>query len=111
MPHQIDAVRDEVSDLCESYGVERLELFGSLATDAFDQQESDLDFIVRFTEHVRKASGYAKQYLDFAEALEELFGREVDLVTERSIQNPYFCRSLDASRQVIYDRSGEEAPL
>lgn len=46
-----------------------------------------------------------------AEALEALFGRRVDLVTERSIRNPYFRQTVEASRQRVYDdRDQEVAP-
>lgn len=85
--------------------MERLELFGSATTEAFDAAMSDLDFIVEFAD---KSPGYADRYLDFVEALEKLFGREVDLVTERSISNPYFRQSVDATREVVYDRRREE---
>ncbi|MEX1097950.1 MAG: hypothetical protein WED34_18045 [Planctomycetales bacterium] len=34
--------------------------------------------------------------------LEELFGRDVDLVTVRSLRNPYFIESVNRSRQVLY---------
>lgn len=98
---------DDLAELCETFGVERLELFGSAATEDFEEEGSDFDFIVKFAD---RSPGYANRYLDFAEALEEVLGREVDLVTERSIQNPFFRRSVDASREVIYDRRSEEAP-
>lgn len=97
----IQAYKAELHALCRQYGVERLELFGSAATEAFDAATSDLDFIVAFAD---KSPGYADRYLDFAEALEELFGREVDLVTERSISNPYFRQSGDVACEVVYDR-------
>ena len=96
---------EKVAELCEAYGVERLELFGSGGTDHFDEDTSDLDFVVQFAD---RSSGYADRYLNFAWALEELLGREVDLVTERSIQNPFFRRSVDASRRMIYERRSEK---
>ena len=99
-----DQTIHDIAELCEKFGVERLELFGSAATGEVEEA-NDIDFIVRFAD---RSPGYANRYLDFAEALEELLDREVDLVTERSIQNPYFRRSVDASRRVIYDRRSEE---
>jgi len=101
----IQAHEAELHALCRQYGVERLDLFGSATSEAFDAASSDLDFIVRFAD---TSPGYADRYLDFAEALEELFEREVDLVTERSISNPYFRKSVDATREVVYDRRREE---
>lgn len=97
---------DEIANVCEAFGVERLALFGSAGTQEFGEA-SDVDFVVKFAD---RSSGYADRYLDFAQALEELLGREVDLVTERSIQNPFFRRSVDAAREVIYDRRSEETP-
>ena len=41
----------------------------------------------------------------------DLFGRNVDLVTERSIRNPYFRKAVEASRISIYDRRNSQAPV
>ena len=35
------------------------------------------------------------------QALEELFGREIDLLTERSLRNPYFIGSIEKTRQLL----------
>lgn len=104
----IEAHQDEIGELCRRYGVERLEVFGSAATGAFDEETSDVDFVVSFAD---KSPGYADRFLDFAEALEHLFGRDVDLVTEQSISNPYFRKSVEESRELVYDQRHKEAPL
>jgi predicted nucleotidyltransferase len=109
MISQIEALRQDIGELCRRYGVERLEVFGSAATDTFDEEMSDVDFVVLFSDEVRRSPDYADTYLDLAWDLEELLGQDVDLVTERSIQNPYFRQSVDASRQVIYERRSQEA--
>jgi len=101
MSAPVELPTEEIDELCERYGVGRLELFGSAATPEFGEA-SDIDFIVTFAD---RSAGYADRYLDFAEALEGLLGRRVDLVTERSIQNPFFRRSVDASSRLLYDRS------
>jgi predicted nucleotidyltransferase len=97
---------DAIRALCRRYRVARLALFGSAATDAYRDASSDLDFLVAFADPA--LGSYADRYLAFAEALEMLFGRPVDLVTERSVRNPYFRRELEATRQVIYDERDEE---
>ncbi len=100
----IDAVAqhlDHIAALCRRYGVSRLDLFGSAATGAFDPATSDLDFVANFVDtHV---PGYADRYLDFADALEALVGRPVDVVIDRSIRNPRFRQAVDATRQTVYD--------
>ena len=103
----VETHRDALAALCRQYGVARLHLFGSAArTEQFDPAASDLDFVVCFAD---ESPGYADRYLDFAEALEQLFGCEVDLVTERSVQNPYFQRSMESDQQLVYERESEEA--
>ena len=98
----IEQHREAIRALCETYGVRRLDLFGSAATGAFDAATSDLDFVATFAD--TRSAGYADRYLGFAEALETLFGRSVDVITERSIRNPYFRRAVEASRQPVYDQ-------
>lgn len=39
----VERNRAAIEELCRRYHVKRLELFGSAATDAFDQAASDLD--------------------------------------------------------------------
>lgn len=99
--------KDEIAGLCRSFGVYRLDLFGSAATGEFKEETSDLDFIVNFWD---RSPGYATRYLSFADALEALFGREVDLVTEASIQNPYLRQMVDSQRENVFeDPNCEEA--
>ncbi|MCU0619399.1 MAG: nucleotidyltransferase family protein [Gemmatimonadaceae bacterium] len=79
-----DPVRDRVLDLLrahrarlvERYGVRDLALFGSVARgDATEQ--SDVDLVVEFDpERITLTS-----FLDFAEDVEALLGRRVDLVS------------------------------
>lgn len=103
----ISAKHDELAALCRKFKVERLDLFGSAATDKFDPLSSDLDFIALFSD--RQQSDYAHRFLDFADALETLFGRRVDLLTENMIHNPYFRQTVEATRRRIYENRDEKA--
>jgi uncharacterized protein len=38
-----------------------------------------------------------------ADELERLLQRRVDLVTERSVRNPYFRQVIEATRQPVYE--------
>lgn len=106
----VEEKRAELADLCRRYGVGRLYLFGSAATGHFRPASSDLDFIVEMTD--RQPSGeYADRYLAFAEALERLFGRPVDLISEPSIRNPYFRREVEATRRLVYGQPREKAAV
>lgn len=90
---------EPLRELCERYGVERLELFGSAARGEFNPPCSDLDFIVQM--QGRHEPGYARRFYEFAEALEALYGRPVDLLTELMIKNPYFKAEVDKDRRLL----------
>ena len=98
---------DELVELCRRFNVERLDLFGSAVTGKFNPETSDLDFIIEFED--RKSPGLLGRYLDFAQALESLFGRHVDLLTPRSIRNPFFRAQIDNTREQLYDRRASTA--
>jgi len=101
LPLLIDRL-EPLSHLCDRYGVDRLEVFGSAAKGLFDPASSDLDFIVQMAG--QQEPGYARRFCGFADELEALFGRPVDLLTESMIQNPYFRKDVDASRRLLLER-------
>lgn len=102
--------KEELSELCRLYRVERLDIFGSAADGKFEPERSDLDFVVSF-EEAAPTGEYAVRYLDFAGALEKLFHRPVDLLTEQSIRNPFFRREIEATRQVVYEQPHRQAAV
>ena len=103
----IEQQKTSIADLCRQHEVRRLDLFGSAARGDFQPERSDLDFIVQFTR--TGYAGYADAFLDFADALERLLGRKVDLLTERMIRNPYFRAAVEATRQTVYEKRGLKA--
>ncbi len=95
-----------LKELCQRFHVERLYLFGSAADGRFQPSRSDLDFLVALEE--QPPGEYADNYLDLARALEALFQRPVDLVTEKSLRNPYLRETVLTARQLLYDRRHEK---
>ncbi|MGE0666350.1 MAG: nucleotidyltransferase family protein [Sphingomonadales bacterium] len=91
----------ELKALCIQHHVVRLSLFGSAARDDFDPATSDLDFLVEFAE--MRPGELSRAYFDLADALQRLFGRKVDLVTEGTLRNPYRRASILADKQPLYD--------
>ncbi|NTU64760.1 MAG: hypothetical protein HGB05_15520 [Chloroflexi bacterium] len=108
MISEIERQRSTLTALCRQYRVRKLRLFGSAATGAFVPTTSDLDFVAEFAN--TQSSDYPDRYLDFAEALEKLFNRRVDVITERAIRNPYFRAEVERTAQVIYETHAEETP-
>jgi len=45
---------------------------------------------------------YADTYFDLADGFEDLFQRSVDLVTDKSLSNPYFIDSINQTKTMIY---------
>ena len=105
----IETKRGELVELARRHHVRFLYVFGSGADDRFDAQTSDLDFLVEFPP--LDPARYAECYLGLLLGLEELFGRSVDLVTDRSVRNPYFREALDATRKRVYAAGSEEVPV
>ncbi|HWV36791.1 MAG TPA: nucleotidyltransferase domain-containing protein [Thermomicrobiales bacterium] len=97
---------EEIRALCRKHRIARLDLFGSAAKGTFDPATSDLDFLVDLGAY---DSSVANRFLDLADDLEKLLGRDVDLVTTRSLKNPYFIASVDAYRENVYDARDRQA--
>ncbi len=97
---ELDTKRGLLAALCAKHGVTSLDIFGSGTRDDWQPARSDIDFLVVFDRHSDR--GIADRYFGLAEDLEALFGRPVDLVTERSIRNPYFRQAVESSRRSVY---------
>src|SRR4051794_40646210 len=96
-PDQAQA--DALAQLCRKYQVRRLELFGSGANGRFDPKQSDLDLLVEFD---KSGIDIVDQFFGLLESLEKLFGRNIDLVEERIIKNPYFREGVNRARRLLY---------
>ncbi|MFQ5808786.1 MAG: nucleotidyltransferase family protein [Armatimonadota bacterium] len=96
----VEAKRAQIEQLCRQYRVRRLDAFGSAAGERFHAETSDLDFLVEFLPLPRGER--ADAYFGLLEALQDLFGRPVDLVMTRAITNEYFRRAVEQSREVVY---------
>jgi len=95
----IESNIDDVRTLCKLHKVQRLFVFGSVLSDRF-QKDSDIDLIVDF--QGVELYDYADNYFEFKESLENLFKRDVDLLEDKAIKNPYLRQSIDSSKQLVY---------
>lgn len=94
--------KTELATICTRFGVKRLEVFGSAATDdAFDPATSDLDFIVEFRPE-QELGPWMRHYFAFRDALCDLFGYPVDLVMAAAMKNPHFIREANRTRRTLY---------
>ncbi len=91
---------DELAELCRRHHVKRLEVFGSAAVGDFNPEKSDIDFLVDY--HLLPPGKHADAYFGLFNDLQSIFGRSIDLVEDKAIENPYFRQSVDATRETVY---------
>ncbi len=92
--------KKDIKNLCKTFHVQELELFGSATNDSFDASTSDIDFLVEFDSD--GIANYADNYFGLLNALNALLGTPIDLVVKSSIKNPYFLESIELDKQFLY---------
>ncbi len=83
----------QIRQLMLQYGVKSAYLFGSAAKNTMDAN-SDVDFIISFPEDMNYVT-YADNYFALADALEALLKKGVDLVTEKTLKNPFLVQNIN----------------
>jgi predicted nucleotidyltransferase len=96
----IEQKREQLAELCRKHQVRRLALFGSALGSEFDPERSDVDLVVEFLPMAPINRFHT--YFDLNAALEELFGRPVDLVELGAVQNPYIRRNIESTQVTLY---------
>jgi uncharacterized protein len=86
-----------IADICRRHRVHRLSVFGSAGRNEF-QADSDIDLLVEFD---AQASIGLIEYARTRQELQDLLGREIDLVTKHSLR-PELRDSILATAAVLY---------
>ncbi len=89
----------KLKKLCNKYNVATLYVFGSVISGRY-REDSDIDFLVTFDKI--ELNKYADNYFDFKFSLEDLFNRDIDLLEEKAIKNPFLKQSIDNTKELIY---------
>jgi predicted nucleotidyltransferase len=98
MTTSISIDRDRIADFCRRWKVTELALFGSILRNDF-RPDSDVDVLVTFE------PGAPWSLWDLSEMrreLEEIFGRDVDLVEKKGLKNPLRRQSILSAQQLLY---------
>jgi uncharacterized protein len=90
---------EEIKLLCANHNVSSLFAFGSVCTEKFNEK-SDVDLLISFKK--MDFGDYADTYFNLADKFELLFNRKVDLVTDKSLSNPYFISSINQTKSLLY---------
>lgn len=99
--HLLDQNIQLISKLCAAHKVKRLYAFGSVLTNQFNSN-SDVDLVVDFEEVDVK--DYADNYFQFKFSLQEILKRQIDLLEEKAIKNPYFKKVVHQQRKMVYEQ-------
>lgn len=99
MNSHLDPYLPAIRTLCHDHGVISLQAFGSVLRPDF-RPDSDIDLLVDFDEST--SINAFQRYFGFKEAMEQLLGRPVDLITLKSLSNPYFKKVLEETSQALY---------
>jgi len=95
LPHLANVV-----NILALHKVKNAYLFGSVLTDRFNPS-SDVDFLVNYDPSMDPLER-GELLLDLQIALEDEIHRDVDLLTEYSLKNPYFINELNETKYLIY---------
>ena len=90
---------NDIIELCKTHKVKSLYAFGSILTDKFNN-ESDIDLIVDFQQ--LDVLDYGDNYYELKFSLENIFKRNIDLLEQKAIKNPYFIKTLNQNKKLIY---------
>lgn len=89
----------EVTHLLKAHMVKRAYAFGSVCTDYFNDQ-SDVDFIVVFDDV--PLENYADNFFELEDELKEILKRDVDVVTEKTLKNPFLIEEINKTKTLLY---------
>lgn len=96
---------EAIVEFCQRWKITEFALFGSVLTDDFRPDSSDIDVLVSFAQD---AHWTLFDWVDMEEEIKRIFGRDVDLVSRRGIErsrNPFRRQAILNSAKVIYAAS------
>lgn len=91
---------DVIAKFFKNHKVERAYAFGSVLKDDFDES-SDIDFLIRFKPGIDPLEK-GELWWGLHDTLRDFFNREIDIITENSLKNPYFIEELEKTKKLIY---------
>ncbi|MFA5330357.1 MAG: nucleotidyltransferase domain-containing protein [Prolixibacteraceae bacterium] len=89
-----------LNSIFQSHKVEKAYVFGSVTTEDFTT-ESDIDFLVVFQPDLGPLEK-GELWWSLYDTLKVHFNREIDLISEGSLKNPYFIEEVNNTKQLIY---------
>jgi predicted nucleotidyltransferase len=91
-----------IIETLKRHRVKKAFLFGSVCSDNFNPETSDMDILISFQSD-QPFEGYADNFLSLEKRLEEISGRKIDLVVDTTLRNPFLIRTIEKTKMVLYE--------
>jgi len=104
LPEVIRRKLPEIIALARSFGVERLEVFGSVMPHRYSPFSSDIDFLVTYPADYDHGP-FLGRYQELEWELRYLMGTRIDLVMATALERESFRIEANKTRKVLYDAS------
>ena len=91
---------DSLKKIFKKHKIEKAYVFGSVLNEEL-KKNSDVDFLIQFQNDLTPLEK-GTLWWSLHDSLRDLLGREIDLLTESSLKNPYFIQELNQTKQLIY---------
>jgi hypothetical protein len=101
LQQQLPAIRESL----EKHKIKTAYVFGSVCSNNFNEK-SDIDFLVSFQKGLDPID-QGEHWWSLLFELEDILHRDVDLLNESSLHNPYFLQSVNKNKQLIYEVGGK----
>jgi predicted nucleotidyltransferase len=92
---------DQINELCSTHDVKSLFAFGSIVSGKFNSN-SDIDLIVDIED--KDPFIYADNYFALKFQLENILNRQIDLLEDKAIRNPFLKKQIEDTKVLVYAR-------
>lgn len=92
---------NQIKLLCDKHNVKSLFAFGSVTTEAFTPQ-SDIDLLIDIDSS--DPIDYTDNYFAVKFQLEKILKRQIDLLEQKSLRNPYLKKQINQTKVRVYGR-------
>ena len=96
MEKQIEEKLPQIRKIFSKNGAKTAFLFGSAATNKF-HSNSDVDFLFSFPNDL-DYEVYTDNYFKIVDELKQLLNKNIDLVAEKTLKNPFLIESINESK-------------
>ncbi len=93
---QLPVIREKF----KKYKIKRAYAFGSVCNEKFNDK-SDIDLLIAFQDNLDPLFR-GQAIWDLEDELKLILNREIDLITENQLKNPFFIKELNETKIQIY---------